>query len=128
MTIAPYIAILAIMTALLAIHVISRRQSAKILIGEDGDQILMRRVRAFGNLTEYAPILIAILMACEFAGIDGWKLHLLGIMIIVGRLAHAISFQEFITGATHMRFRVMGMILTLSSLILGSVFLLLGSF
>lgn len=127
MIIAPYIAVLVIMMLVLAFQIIIIRLRAHISTGDGGDKVLRRRMRVFGNFTEYAPMIIGVLIACELSGVAPWKLHMLGFMGVLGRLSHAIAFQDFIRSVKlHLILRQPGMLLTILSLLLGAVFLIIG--
>ncbi len=56
-------------------------------MAEDG--ILQRRVRTFGNFTEYVPLGLMFIIALECMQSPTWLLWLLGSSLSLGRLAHA---------------------------------------
>lgn len=125
MTVAPYIAILLLMTVLLAAQVIILRNKLRISMGDGGNDLLALRVRIFGNFSEYAPLLIAALIACEISDVSSTKLHIIGFLAVIGRVSHAIAFQPFMSDQNwHLRLRSMGMIGTLAAFILAAFFLL----
>ncbi len=62
------------------------------------DGLLQRKVRAYGNFTEYVPLALLFMLALELmqyspegveARSQAWLLWLLGIALTVGRIAHA---------------------------------------
>jgi uncharacterized membrane protein YecN with MAPEG domain len=53
------------------------------------DGLLQRKVRAYGNFTEYVPLALLFLVALELMHSRIWLLWLLGIALTVGRVAHA---------------------------------------
>ncbi len=91
-----YTALLAAWMLFLAIRVIHGRRSKRISLGTAKDPLFERRVRAHGNLIEYAPICLLCLLLLEMNGMAAAVLHGLGIMLIGGRLLHgwALSFTQ----------------------------------
>ncbi|OYU48668.1 MAG: hypothetical protein CFE31_09465 [Rhizobiales bacterium PAR1] len=113
-----YIAVLVLLGVVLAWRVIEIRRSQKIGLGDGEDKILRRRIRAHGNFSEYAPLLIGLLLALSMVGAREWAIHLVGLTGLVGRVLHAIGLSQ--TGGASFP-RVGGMILTLSALVFGAI-------
>ncbi|MEO9822974.1 MAG: MAPEG family protein [Paracoccaceae bacterium] len=108
-----YAVLLTIWLLVLSVRVITFRRQNLVEIGAGEGRTLEFRMRAQGNLTEYAPIALLLMALLEMNGLPDWALHGLGLMFLAGRLAHGWSFS-FANG--HMRFRVIGMVLTLTML------------
>ena len=72
--------------------------------------MLDRAIRAQGNLTEYAPMMLILLYLLETLGQSAWTLHVLGSLFLLGRLMHGICFG-FMTSS--MPLRIGGTALTL---------------
>jgi uncharacterized protein len=53
------------------------------------DGVLQRKVRAYGNFTEYVPLGLLFVMMLELMHSSSWMLWLLGSALTIGRLAHA---------------------------------------
>lgn len=53
------------------------------------DGVLQRKVRAYGNFTEYVPIALLFILVLELMQAQPWLLWLLGTALTVGRIAHA---------------------------------------
>ena len=53
------------------------------------DGLLQRKVRAFGNFTEYVPLGLLFILTLELMGAPIWLLWLLGSALTLGRVAHA---------------------------------------
>ncbi len=53
------------------------------------DGLLQRKVRAYGNFTEYVPLALLFMVALELMRSQIWLLWLLGIALTVSRIAHA---------------------------------------
>lgn len=105
-----YAGLLALWLVVLSFRVIFFRRQ-----GDAADaQRMERAIRAQGNLSEYAPtFLILLLLAEQFATPVLW-LHVLGGTFLVGRLMHGTVFAFL---APNVFLRVGGMILTLLALL-----------
>lgn len=118
-----YAALLAILYVLLSIRVIRLRRSTKTSLGAGADESLERAIRAHGNCSEYVPLALLLLLCCEISiAPQSWLLHLLGITLLTGRLLHSYGLSR---SPEDFRFRVGGMVLTLST-ILSTSSLILG--
>ncbi len=105
----------------LAGTVIARRHSARIGLGDGGDAVLARRIRAHGNAAETLPLGLLLLLLLELGGTAGPWLHGFGAALLLGRLLHAWG----LSGSGGVSFgRYYGMLLTLLVLA-GMVVLLL---
>jgi uncharacterized membrane protein YecN with MAPEG domain len=113
-----YAALIAIWLIVLSVRVIIYRRSNLVEIGPGEGRTLEFRVRAQGNLTEYAPFALVLMALLEWHGLQSWLLHGLGLMLLSGRLLHGWSFS-FADG--HMRTRVWGMVLTLIMITVAAV-------
>jgi len=89
-------AILGLWLIWLSARVIQVRASEKIMMGDDGNNLLMRRSRAQANLSEYAPMGLILLGLAEIQAANFWLVAICGISLVVGRLLHgyALSFTE----------------------------------
>ena len=110
-----YAALLTLFYLYLTWRVIGFRRAHRVDMGS-GDHLLLRRyVRAHGNFVEYAPLSLVLLGLLDLGGWPFWLLHLLGLGVLAGRLAHAWSFS---VEEPRLRSRSLGMVLTLTSLVL----------
>ena len=102
----------------LSIVVIRRRGTEKVSLGDGGKAVLERAIRAHGNFAEYVPLILILLGIMELNQVAVWRLHLLGGLLLVGRLLHAycFTFTESFPPA-----RVGGMALTFTALIIGAL-------
>ncbi len=119
MTITPiYAGLITLLLIGLSVRVIARRRSACVSIGDGNDPELNKRIRVQANCTEYAPLGILLLAMTELQGAPDWVTHLLGLMILSGRILHAIGL-----GSTPqiLPLRQIGMVLTYLMLILAAV-------
>jgi hypothetical protein len=110
-----YAAITGLMLVVLSFRIIGRRRKLRISIGDGGDDELARRIRAHGNFIEYVPLALILMAIVELSTASAVVVHVFGIGMIGGRVAHAWSLARQSIPA-----RVIGMILTFSVLIGGS--------
>lgn len=118
---ASYIALLVLLGVVLTARVIMVRRSEKIGIGDGNNRELAKRIRAHGNFCETAPIGAGILILLPLLGGREWLVHLVGLMLLVGRIMHAFGISR--TAGSSLG-RVGGMVLTLFSLSIGAIALL----
>jgi uncharacterized membrane protein YecN with MAPEG domain len=119
MTVTPlYAGLLALFYLYLTSRVIRFRRGRRVDMGDAGDPLLQRLIRAHANFAEYAPFGLLLLLLVEQGGWPGWLVHLLGLMLLAGRLSHgwAFSVAELREGT-----RVAGMVLTTTMLGLAAV-------
>ena len=113
-----YAGLLALLFVALSARVIVQRRRAHVSVGDGNDQSLRQKMRVHANFAEYAPIGLVLLGLTELQGAPYWVVHLLGLMLLTGRLAHAAGM-----GASPQRlsFRVTGMVLTLAMITLAGL-------
>lgn len=120
-----YASLLAIWLVFLSFRVIALRGSpvfAFMNINTDDEEMLQRAIRAHGNLTEYAPIMLILIYLLEQSSAEASMLHALGLVFLVGRLMHGICFGFM---RSSMPLRIGGTVLTLTPLLVAAVLLLL---
>ena len=120
-----YACVLALIFIYLTFCVIGFRRGNQIGLGDGGDKTLLRRIRAHSNFAEYAPFALILMAFAELAGAPGWQLHIIGTLLVLGRLLHAIGFGR---EPETMNLRVAGMLMTIFALLTGVIFNLLASF
>ena len=86
-----------------------------------GDPELAQAIRAFGNAAEYIPAGIVGIAVLAFAGANVIAIHAIGLVLFLGRLAHAIGLSRS-TGSSALRST--GMVLTWVAYIFSAVMLL----
>lgn len=124
MTTAIYASLLAIWLVFLSFRVIALRGSpvfAFLNINTDDEEMLQRAIRAHGNLTEYAPMMLILIYLLEQINTDTSVLHALGLAFLVGRLMHGICFGFM---RSSMPLRIGGTVLTLTPLLVAATLLL----
>ncbi len=73
----------------LAINVVRMRAKTRTDLGHGGHRVLEQAQRAHGNLIEYVPIILLLLLLLAMTGLAAAWLHALGIALTAGRLLHA---------------------------------------
>lgn len=104
-----YAGLLAPLLVLLSIRVIRQRRGAKIAVGDGGDMILLRGMRVQANFAEYVPFALLLMALAESLQTRAWLLHVLGLVLLVGRLSHAYGVSQ---KQESFGFRVSGMVAT----------------
>ena len=118
-----YASLLTFWLVLLSFRVIALRGSPVfrfLNIDTSDDDMLQRAIRAQGNLTEYAPMMLILLYLLEVNGAGIATLHSLGLSFLIGRLMHGICFGFM---KSSMPLRIGGTVLTLTPLLVAAVIL-----
>ncbi|WP_416897527.1 MAG: MAPEG family protein [Minwuia sp.] len=109
-----YAGLIGLLLLVLSVRVIAlRRGPDGPSLGDGGNPDMARRIRAQGNLVEYAPIGLILLGLLEMNGQPVWAIHVLGIALVLGRVMHGWALSQpkgSVAG------RVGGMVLTLSTI------------
>jgi hypothetical protein len=84
-----YGSLTALLLAALGMNVSRMRGEKKASMTTPPDADLLRVIRAHGNCSEWAPIMLFMLLLLELSGAPGQKLHILGGGIFLGRALHA---------------------------------------
>lgn len=113
-----YASLLALLLIGLSYNVVRLRRRHQVGIGTGSVQALERAVRAHANFCEYVPLALLLLGLIELGGkVPGWTLHILGLALLAGRIAHA---QGLSRSAGASRARVVGTALTWGVLLVAS--------
>jgi uncharacterized protein len=95
----------------LAIRVGQVRTREKVMIGDGGNENVIRRMRAHANFTEFTPFILILIGAIELASGTSTWLWAVSSLFLVGRLLHAFGMDGFMPG------RMIGTIVTMVSLL-----------
>ena len=76
------------------IRIVRVRSRERIVHGDGGDPLLMRRMRAHANFVENTPLLLVLVAAIELSGKGGRWLAIVGALFMVARLAHVIGMDS----------------------------------
>jgi uncharacterized membrane protein YecN with MAPEG domain len=77
----------------LSVLVVRQRRAHKVAAGDGGVPELLQALRAFGNASEYIPAAIAGLVALAVAGAPPALIHIVGAVLLIGRVAHAVGIS-----------------------------------
>lgn len=88
-----YAGLLGLLFLLLSFWVVKRRAQFRVMIGEGEAPEMLAAIRAHGNFAEYVPLTLLLMAPCELAGVGSLWLHLGGVLLLVGRILHAIGIQ-----------------------------------
>lgn len=106
-----YAALIAILMAILATIASLQRGRLNIALGDGGSPEMLLASRRFGNLSEYAAMVLFMMMLLELRGMNALSLHLFGSTLVALRILHPIvlfskmdspmwkKFGRFIAGA-----------------------------
>jgi uncharacterized membrane protein YecN with MAPEG domain len=108
-----YASLLVVLFLFLSLRVIGWRRIHRIEIGDGDNRELLRRMRVHANFAEYAPFTLLLMALAESMAPPRPLLHLVGLMLVAGRLLHAYGLSQT---PQILRYRVIGMQLTISAL------------
>lgn len=101
-------ALLALLYVGLSAWVVDRRRRASVSIGDGGDEVLMARMRAHANFSEYGPLFLILLFLAEQAMGSGGFVTAMAAAFLLGRLAHPLGMVRPAPNP----FRALGMVAT----------------
>ncbi|MFP1683190.1 MAPEG family protein [Alloalcanivorax sp. C16-1] len=117
-----YAALCGLLILALSFNVVRYRFGRGVSLGDGGDVHINRAVRAHGNAVEYVPLALILIGLLEGNNGNAWALHLYGLLLVLGRLAHAWGMVG--PGSEVNSFRKVGIIATWTVLLAASVHLL----
>ena len=113
-----YAAILALLFVLLSFRTIRFRQRFAVAIGSGEQALLERASRAHGNFAEYVPLALLLIYFIETGAALPMLVHALCFLLLSGRLVHAYGISQ---EKENLRFRVAGMIMTFSTIVIAAL-------
>lgn len=87
-------ALAAVIAIWLGIRCIQLRFSERVVHGDGGSPLLMRRMRAQANFAEYTPVVLLLVLMLDLAGQDGWLLAMTALAFLLGRVLHAFGMDS----------------------------------
>jgi hypothetical protein len=109
----------------LSARVVQGRVAFKVDIGDGNNEEMRRRIRVHANFAEYVPLVLILIYAVQQAGFSPWIVHMLGTVLIVARVVHAVGLGRT-SGVSAGRFA--GASATFTLLFAGGALALLGAF
>ncbi len=116
-----YAALLGLLFVGLSVRTLLLRRRFGIAIGDAGNESMLRAMRVHANFAEYIPLSLLLIYLVENTGANPLLVHALGAAMLAGRVSHAIGVSR---AKENYAFRVTGMALTLTPLIVASLQLL----
>jgi uncharacterized membrane protein YecN with MAPEG domain len=116
-----YAALLGLLFVALSVRTLRLRRSLRIAVGDAGNTEMLRAMRVHANFAEYIPLALFLIYLCETQGANRILVHALCLSLLVGRLSHSHGVSR---SNENYRFRVAGMALTFTPMIVASAYLL----
>ena len=120
-----YASILTLILIILSLRVAGFRMGFKLGFGHDDRDIMIRAIRTHGNFTEYIPFALLNMIILELQGFSNF-VHVVGLLIIIGRILISIGISTNILIGKFSPFRQLGMMSTVTGLGFGCVGMFLG--
>ncbi|MBR0718232.1 MAPEG family protein [Bradyrhizobium liaoningense] len=114
---AGYLAILALLYAVLALQVIRLRLSNQTAFNDGGNSGLRSAIRAHGNFMEYMPIIALMVALIEMSGTPPVRIHLLMGALLVSRLLHPLGMYAALNSPMFLICRGGGILITIGLLV-----------
>jgi hypothetical protein len=83
-----------ILLLVLSVRVVRLRRRNRVALGDGGHPGLAHAIRAFGNASEYVPAAVGALAILALVAAPALLVHLVGLVLFAGRLAHAIGLSR----------------------------------
>lgn len=115
-----YLSFNAILLVVLSMNVVRVRKYKGVALLDGGLNELSVAIRAQGNLTEFAPmflVLLVLLVCLELNQCSVTSLHTIGTIFCIGRVLHALSILFIEPKFKIYYFRISGMALTFGGII-----------
>jgi hypothetical protein len=116
-----YASLLALLFVALSVRAIRLRRSEGIAIGDAGNKTMLRAMRVHANFAEYVPLSLLLVYFVEAGGAPAVLVHFLGLCLVAGRASHAYGVSRV---KEDFRFRVSGMAMTFTVLLVSASYLL----
>jgi uncharacterized protein len=116
-----YASVLALIFVGLCLRVVAMRTKLKVTIGDGGHEQLRRAVRVQSNFAEYVPFALLLIYFVETTTLPALVVHGLAMCLLVGRMVHAYGLSQV---KENLMLRLVGMILTFTSLIAAALILI----
>jgi uncharacterized membrane protein YecN with MAPEG domain len=107
--VAIYAALNALIMLVLGMLVVRARVRTRTEIGDNNDPAMIGPLRAHANNAEYVPMAIILMFALFLLGEGAVMLHVIGLLLTLGRLLHGLGLSRNIGTSTP---RFLGMVLT----------------
>ena len=92
-TTALYAGLLGLMSIVIGALAGRLRGQTGVYLGDGGNPELLAAMRRHGNFVENVPMLLVLMGLLELNGVDTTYLHVMGVLVIVARAAHAYGMR-----------------------------------
>ena len=116
-----YAALLALLFLVLSVRVILTRRRERVAIGDGDNPRLCRAIGVHNNFAQYVPFALLLMVFVELSPAPLELVHVLGLLLLVGRCIHAWGVSR---ANENYRLRMLGITLTLASILLAALYLL----
>jgi uncharacterized protein len=116
-----YLAMLALIYAVLAVQVARLRRSNLVLFGDADDRSLRSAIRVHANFIEYVPIITLLVALLEMSGTPPRRVHFLMGGLLLARLLHPLGMYARPTSWQFVVGRVGGILLTIAVLVSAAI-------
>lgn len=89
-----YGGLIAVLMAVLSSAVGASRGKHNVALGDGENPAMNLAIRRFGNLSEYAAMVIVVLALMEVSGVSSFWLHIYGAGFVALRVIHPISLFD----------------------------------
>ncbi len=118
-----YTALLIIMQIVFTMAVIRIRFAKRISLGDNGNEMLQKRIRSHANFVEVVPPTLIALGLIEYMTANTTTIHILGVVFIAARLLHYIGINK----KDALIFRQIGMVSSVLIMLAAAIILLMNS-
>jgi len=119
-----YAVIFALIYFALTAWVIAGRVTFRVNLGDGGQDLLNRRIRAHGNFAEYIPFILLLAALLEGKGAAPITLHALLLPLVIARLIHPVGMLAPSLSSRQFALRGVGMVITAAILLITALLLL----
>jgi uncharacterized protein len=95
---------LALIYLVLWVRISAIRAGTGISFGDGGNVELLRRIRQHGNFVEWTCFVLILMILAEGMGAPQLYLHIGGVLLLIGRIAHPFGLQAIDNAAHPMRY------------------------
>jgi len=79
-------------------RVSSVRSALNVSFGDGGNAMLLQRIRQHGNCAEWSAFVLILMILAEGMGTPGMWLHISGVLLLIGRIAHPFGLKAQTAG------------------------------
>lgn len=74
-------------------RVSAMRSAQGVSFGDDGNALLLQRIRQHGNCAEWSAFVVILMILAEGMGAPALYLHISGALLLIGRIAHPFGLK-----------------------------------